>query len=145
VGNDKQWAALTTLPGFESLAEEKYQRNAGRIADVNQLNERIANCTLQLMTGNLITALTSIGVPVAQVNSLREVLAEPLLHNAFARLTDPRTQAEIVLPPLANVADTDADNLKFPPRLGEHNTAIYGGELGFDETKLAALKMSGVI
>jgi len=33
-GNDKQWNALTQLPGFEALAQEGYRKNAGRIAEV---------------------------------------------------------------------------------------------------------------
>jgi len=61
VGNDRQWEAVTRLPGFESLAEPEYQRNAGRIADVGRLNARIADCTRQLTTIELLAAETRTG------------------------------------------------------------------------------------
>ena len=38
VGNDKQWGALTGLDGFTHLAKDEYTKNAGRIGDVENLN-----------------------------------------------------------------------------------------------------------
>ena len=145
VGNDRQWAALTNLSGFESLADEKYQRNAGRIADVESLNRRISECTRQLITDSLITILTDIGVPVAKVNTLEEVLAEPLLHDAFTRACDKRSHLEVKLSPVAEVNGGDASELSFPPRLGEHNDVIYGEVLGFSSEQLAELRSRQVI
>jgi formyl-CoA transferase len=145
VGNDRQWEAITKLPGFESLADESYQRNAGRIADVQRLNRRMADCTRRLMTDDLITGLTGIGVPVAKVNSLTEVLEEPLLKKALARAKDARSGTEVVLPPLAEVSDGGLAEMSFPPRLGEHNEAIYGGVLGLNHKQIQALRERGVI
>ncbi|MBM4423919.1 MAG: CoA transferase [Chloroflexi bacterium] len=145
VGNDRQWEALTRLPGFESLADDLYTRNAGRIADVSRLNERIAACTRSLITNDLITALAGIGVPIAKVNTLPDVLEEPMLKKNFVRATDPRTQTEIVLPPPAQVNDDEIDDLEFPPRLGEHNEAVYGGALGFSAEKISGLRSRGII
>ncbi len=145
VGNDRQWEAITGLPGFESLAEPEYRRNAGRIVDVDRLNGRLADCTRQLTTGSLITLLTGISVPVAKVNSLDEVLAEPILRNAFARARDERSGTEVILSPLAEVSDVGSKTLSFPPRLGEHNEAIYGGVLGYSAKHLSALREQGII
>jgi formyl-CoA transferase len=145
VGNDRQWDAITKLPGFESLADESYQRNAGRIADVHRLNERIAACTRKLATADLMSALNGIGVPVAKVNTLGDVLEEPLLKKAFTHAKDARSGTEVVLPPLAEVSEGGLSELSFPPRLGEHNEAIYGGVLGYDSRQLSSLKARGII
>ena len=145
VGNDRQWDALTTLPGFETLAEPQYQHNAGRIADGPRLDERLGACARQLTTAALSVALNAIGVPVAKVNNLKDVLAEPLLQQALTRVRDPRTGTELVLSPLAEIGDNYASTLAFPPRLGEHNEAIYGGVLGRDAQQLAAWKERGII
>jgi len=145
VGNDRQWEAIIQLPGFESLADVAYARNAGRIADVKRLNQRVSDCTRQLATEELITALTGIGVPVAKVNALNDVLADPLLRDAMTRARDPRSGLEVILPPVAEVSDGGPAELAFPPRLGEHNAAIYGGVLGYDEQRLSALGERGVI
>jgi formyl-CoA transferase len=145
VGNDRQWEAITKLAGFESLADDQYQRNAGRIADVQRLNQRMADCTRNMATADLMAALNGVGVPVAKVNSLNDVLEEPLLNKALARAKDARSGTEIVLPPLAEVSDGGLAELSFPPRLGEHNELIYGEVLGFDSRKIANLQGRGVI
>lgn len=145
VGNDRQWAALTQLPGFETLIDDQYQRNAGRIAAVTHLNERISDCTRNMTTDDLIVALNHIGVPVAKVNTLDDVLNEPLLRDDFARAKDPRTSIEVALSPIAEVNGGDVTELAFPPRLGEHNAVIFGEALGYSPEQLAALKARGVI
>lgn len=147
VGNDRQWEAITTLPGFQSLADERYRRNAGRIADVQRLNLRVAECTRTMATSALSTALNGIGVPVAKVNTLTEVLAEPLLKEYFAHIHDGPSGTEVILPPPAEVgADSDLPaRLSFPPRLGEHNVAIYGGELGLPGQRLIEMRERGII
>ena len=40
VGNDKQFQAFSSLPEFSSLAADSYKKNAGRIADVDNMNKR---------------------------------------------------------------------------------------------------------
>lgn len=145
VGNDRQWASITELPGFKSLSDEHYRRNAGRIADVHRLNARLADCIRPLATDDLISAFSRIGVPIARVNSLNEVLEEPLLKRAFTRAKDARSGTEVILPPLAEVSAEDLAELAFPPRLGEHNQAIYGGLLGIDGDRIAELTEHGII
>ena len=145
VGNDRQWEAITKLAGFESLADPAYERNAGRIADVHRLNQRISACTRAMAPAGLMTALNSIGVPVAKVNSLGDVLEEPLLKKAFTHARDARSDTEVVLPPVAEVSGGGLAVLSFPPRLGEHNEAIYGEVLGMDGKRVAELKERGVI
>src|SRR3990172_7159292 len=86
VGNDRQWEALTRLPGFESLADPAYQRNAGRIADGERLNRRLADCTRSLSTADLIRGLNAGGVPIAKVNTLGDVLEDPRLKDEFSRV-----------------------------------------------------------
>ncbi len=145
VGNDRQWEAITRLPGFEDLADEAYQRNAGRIADVERLNQRLAEHTRQHTTAGLAAALNSIGVPVAPVSTLADVLAEPALASALAAARDAATGTEVVLPPLPAVSDPGAGHLSFPPRLGEHNAAVFGQVLGLSAAELSALREQGVI
>ncbi|MBM2848019.1 MAG: putative acyl-CoA transferase/carnitine dehydratase, partial [Anaerolineales bacterium] len=116
VGNDRQWEAITKLPGCESLADPAYQRNAGRIADVERLNRRFSDCTRTMTTVDLMAALNGIGVPVAKVNSLNDVLEEPLLKKAFAHARDERSGAEVILSPLADVSDGGFAEMPFPPR-----------------------------
>jgi crotonobetainyl-CoA:carnitine CoA-transferase CaiB-like acyl-CoA transferase len=145
VGNDRQWAALIHLAGFESLADEPYRRNAGRIADVERLNRRVGACARPWATDDLITALKRIGIPIAKVNSLSDVLAEPLLRRAFTRIHDGRSGAEVMLSPLAEASDGESVQLSFPPRLGEHNDLVYGEVLAYSGDRISELRARGVI
>jgi crotonobetainyl-CoA:carnitine CoA-transferase CaiB-like acyl-CoA transferase len=92
-----------------------------------------------------MSTLNGIGVPAAKVNTLGDVLEEPLLKKAFTHAKDARSGTEVVLPPLAEVSEGGLSELSFPPRLGEHNEAIYGGVLGYDSRQLSSLKARGII
>jgi formyl-CoA transferase len=144
VGNDRQWAALTRLPEFETLADPAYTENAGRIADVARLNRQLAALTRRLAAERIRQRLSGIGVPVAPVNTLAQVLAEPLLAQAGATARDAATGRVVSLPPGPEVSDPGLGTLAFPPRLGEHNAEIYGA-LGYAPDALAALRQRGVI
>ncbi len=144
VGNDRQWAALTALPGFEALADPAYAHNAGRIADVAQLNRRLAEITRRYTTAELVSACREIGVPIGSVRSVAEVAADPLIAPHLVRARDPRSGLEIAIAPPPVIPEALAQRglqLDFPPRLGEHNAAILS-PLGYDP---AALHAEGII
>jgi crotonobetainyl-CoA:carnitine CoA-transferase CaiB-like acyl-CoA transferase len=148
VGNDRQWQAMTELPGFGSLYREERQTNSGRIADVVRLNQEINEITRTRSTEELIGLLQSITVPVSTVKSIEDVIEDPLVKDKLITATDPRTGREVSLPPTPVVTpylESVGMKLAFPPRLGEHNDEIYGGLLGYDKERIAALKEAGVI
>jgi formyl-CoA transferase len=142
VGNDQQWAALTKLSAFADLARPAYDANAGRIADAPRLTRELAECFARLATSEALTLLQAAGVPISRVNTLADVVADPLVAATLVHVRDPRTGLEIVLPapPVA-----DPPPLGFPPRLGEHNETIYGGTLGYSNERLADLRRRRII
>jgi len=148
VGNDRQWQVITELPGFESLARDERKTNAGRIADVKRLNEEITEITQGRTTGELVETFNSVGIPISTVNTVREMVDDPLVRDRLVRSKDPRTGTEVFLPPtpvITSHLETVGMELPFPPRLGEHNEEIYGDILGYDEKRIRELKETGVI
>jgi formyl-CoA transferase len=144
VGNDRQWAAIAGLPAFAGLARASYTHNAGRIADVAALNHSLAAITRTQPTAAWIETFNALGVPAAGVNTLPHVCADPLLADRMVRATDPRSGLEIAIPPPPVIPAALRQQemvVTFPPRLGEHNAAIFGS-LGLDAAELAA---AGVI
>ncbi len=142
-GNNRQWQAITELPGFKSLAREEYTRNAGRIGDVERLNRRIAAVTCQMETDSLIGTFNAIGVPMSQVNTIPQVCVDPLIAGSLVRARDPRTGTEVTISPPPVISDYlrgRALSLGFPPRLGEHNEMVFGS-LGLDVGELRAGKI----
>ena len=85
VGNDRQWQVITELPGFESLAQDERKTNAGRIADVKRLNEEITEITKGRTTAELVETFNSVGIPISTVNTVREMVDDPLVRDKLVR------------------------------------------------------------
>jgi len=148
VGNDKQFGAMAALPEFSALNKDDYKKNAGRIADVNSLNETISGITRTLTTDQMIAMMNQIGVAASKINTIAEVTRDPLVAGKLVRAKDERTGFELTLaPPPHRTAflEERGYRLSFPPRFGEHNEAIYGKALSISSDELAALKNDGII
>jgi len=148
IGNDRQWRAMTELPGFESLCSEERKVNAGRIADVQRLNEEMNEITKARTTEELIGLLRSITVPISTVSTIEDVIEDPLVKDKMITAKDPRTGREVFLPPTPVITpylESVGMQMSFPPRMGEHNEEIYGDILGYDAQKMNELKGAGAI
>ena len=148
VGNDRQWKALVSQSVFNSLDKPGYEKNAGRIGDVENLNKAMNAITRQLTSEDLIQLLQSITVPVSRIKSLQEVIEDPLVKRQLISAKDPVTSRRITLAPppiMTPFLQKSGGVLSFPPRFGEHNQDIYGGKLGYDNQTLEDMKTRGII
>ncbi len=148
LGNDRQWETMTKIPGFESLYKKEYERNAGRIADVDNLNNAINTITRKFTTEGLIDIFNKATIPISKVNTIEEVVGDPLVKPNLIRSKDPKTGIEITIaPPPFNTPYLKSVNrmLSFPPRFGEHNEEIYGGLLGYSAAQLKEFKEKNII
>jgi formyl-CoA transferase len=147
VGNDRQWKAMVSQELFASLDKPEYEKNAGRIADVDNLNEAINAITRQHTSENLIELFTSITVPISKIKTIPEVIDDPLVSSRLLTAKDPVSGREIMLAPPPNQTDFVKSldrQLSFPPRFGQDNAEIYG-KLGHDADALEQMKSKGVI
>ena len=147
-GNDKQWNALTQLPGFETLAQERYRKNAGRIAEVKNLNQEISAITRKFGSAELISLFNQIGVPISEIHSIDQVAEDPLVVKNLLKAKDPKSGLGITLAPPPNMTEylkSKGGQLSFPPRFGEHNEAIYGQVLGLGPDQINEMKEKGII
>jgi formyl-CoA transferase len=148
VGNDKQFQALASLAEFSALNREEYKKNAGRIADVKNLNAMISAATKKMTTEQMLALMKPIGVATSKINTIREVIEDPLVRERIVTAKDEKTGAEIAAapPPYDTPFVVESGRrLTFPPRFGQHNEAILGGRLGISQDELRALKADGVI
>ena len=148
VGNDRQWKSMVGLEAFKELDKPEYEKNAGRIKDVKNLNEAINNITKNYSADELIEMFKSIVVPISKIHTIPEVLEDPLVKRRLLYSKDPVTGKEITLAPPPNMTpflEACSRKLSFPPRFGEHNESIFGTELGYSKEKLAEWKDKGVI
>jgi len=147
VGNDRQWKTIVSQDIFKSLDKPEYEKNAGRIQDVQNLNQAINEITKNHSTEKLIELFTSITVPISKIKTVTEVIEDPLVAEKLLFSQDAVTGKKITLAPPPNMTpflEQSERQLSFPPRFGEQNKEIYG-RLGYSEDDIARLKENGVI
>ena len=148
IGNDRQWKSFTKLPGFESLDKPEYEKNAGRIADIKNLNKMINEFTKKKSTEEMIELCNKATIPISKVNTVSDVLKDPYVKDALLTSIDPRTKTQIWMPPPPYMTPFLKENdqtLSFPPRFGEHNEEIYGKSLGYSKAEIQELKENRII
>lgn len=148
VGNNRQWQSLVSQDLFKTLNKPDYEKNAGRIADVQHLNQLIEEITVNHKADDLIQLFKSITLPASKINSLTDVVADPLVARRLLFSEDEKTGTRITLAPppyLTPWLEDSGRHLSFPPRFGEHNEAFYGKHLGYDDKTLAEFKRRNII
>ena len=148
VGNDRQWKALVSQAVFSRLDKPEYEKNAGRIKDVENLNKTLTAITRQMTSEDLMELLQSITVPVSKIKSLEDVIRDPLVEKRLIHARDPITSQRITLAPPPSMTpflESRHVELSFPPRFGEHNHEIYGRKLGYDDPALDDMRHRGII
>ena len=147
LGNDRQWKTMVSLDMFKSLDKPEYEKNAGRIKDVDNLNRAINESTKNHTSEELIELFNSLTLPISKIKTIPEVVADPLVERRLLFAEDEKTGIRITLPPPPNMTpflEGLNRELSFPPRFGEHNGEIYG-RLGYSTENLTELKDKGVI
>ena len=147
VGNDRQWRSLVALEPFRSLDRPEYEKNAGRIADVQNLNRAISQITKGLTSGEIIDLFNRITVPISKIKTIPEVVADPLVEKRLLHASDPVTGKRITLAPPPHMTPFLLESqreLSFPPRFGEHNREIFKG-LGYTEEDLKGFEERKII
>ena len=148
VGNDRQWKSLVSEEMFKSLDKAEYEKNAGRIKDVETLNKAINAITEKLTTDEMIALFNRITLPISKIKTIPEVVADPLVEKRLIYSTDARTGMKLTLAPPPTTPPSLEERgrqMSFPPRFGEHNQEIYGKLLGYSDADLARLKEKKVI
>ena len=148
MGNDRQWETLTKIPGFESLSQERYLKNKGRIADIANLNRKLNEITKKFNANELIKVFNQATIAISKVHTIDEVIADPYVKPLLLHSKDSKTGKEITLAPppyRTPYLESIKGNLQFPPRFGEHNEEIYSGMLGHSAEELTGFKEKGII
>lgn len=147
VGSDNVWASFCRYVGRDDLAADpRFASNALRIANYDALMPAVRAIIRQRHTGEWLTELRKVGVPVGRINTVAQSLADLHLHERgmIVQLEHPALGIVKSIATPVHLADTPLVYRRHPPRLGEHTDEVLR-EIGCDQAALANLRARAII
>jgi formyl-CoA transferase len=141
---------LRAMGREDLLGDPRYGTRDGRVTEPRMVESLVEEWTSQRTVDEVLDTLKHARIAIAPVRTQAEAL------------NDPRVVARAETRPVSHPDQGDAPGIRtsgvpivfsesqtgfaFPARkLGEDNDAIYGGLLGYDEARRAALRDGGTI
>ena len=146
-GSDQHWAPLCAVLGLDDLgADPGLGRNTDRVAQRGRVMRALRGAIAQRDRDPLVKELRAVDVPVGEVRSVREALADPHVaaRGVVAGFTHP-TEGEFpaLRTPLRD-SGAEPPATAAPPLLGADTDAVLA-EAGLSASDIEALRGAGVI
>ncbi len=147
-GGDPRFGRFCRAIGREDLlADPAYADNAGRKENIEALEAVVAEWVGARSTDEVVAAMEQASVPCGPVHTIADVLANPQLRHRGQIIEVEHAHGEKV--PLqgfvAKFSATPSALYHPVPSPGQHNAAVLGEWLGYDETRVAALAEAGTL
>jgi itaconate CoA-transferase len=145
VQNERQWRQLALSLGRPDLLENpRFSSNIERVRHRAELESEIAAATQTVASTDLVQSLAEAGVPVAQVNSVAQVVEHPQLvsRNRWTTVGTPVGEVRALKPP-AVIAGIEP-RMDPVPALGEHTRSLLT-EIGLSDTDATRLIADGAV
>jgi CoA:oxalate CoA-transferase len=127
---------------------------SGEAGDVTPINSSTSDDRRRMLdewcanrgTDDIVAALLEVGVPVAPVKTIPQVVKDPHMwaREMMVKMDDP-VAGEIYAPGVTIKMSATPGQIGPVPTPGQHTDEILGGILNFDAAKLAALRQAKVI
>jgi crotonobetainyl-CoA:carnitine CoA-transferase CaiB-like acyl-CoA transferase len=145
--NDRLWKRLASAIGLEALAEDpRYATNLARVRNREAVDREVESAVARFDRADLLSRLTAANVPVAPVNSVDQLLADPQTTSRpmMRRMDHPKLGDVPVLGfPLAFSA-IDPGVRRPAPALGEHTDEVLA-DAGYSASEIAAMRERRVV
>jgi crotonobetainyl-CoA:carnitine CoA-transferase CaiB-like acyl-CoA transferase len=147
-GGDGIFARLARAMGREDLiTDDRYATGRQRAIHADELCSEVQAWVGSLPYDEVVTVLDAANVPAGGIYSVREIMTDPhfAAREDIVEVDHPVT-GPVKMPAVLPKLGTTPGDVRWPgPDLGEHNDAIYGSLLGFDDLTRADLRGRGVI
>jgi len=142
---DEHWRRFFALGGRSALAgDPRFQSLNHRVQNFEPLYEALESILLQKTTAEWTVLLEEAGIPVAPVNDLDQLLADPHLRETglFAFVEHPSEGRVLRVATPMNFSRTPASYRRATPRLGENSVEILK-EAGLSAAEIEAMLAEG--
>lgn len=148
LGNDTLWAKFCEhVDRQELISDERFQTNADRTENHDQLFPILSEIMSQRATDDWIDALGNIGVPCGPINAMDKVVTHPQVEarEMITRVAHYIT-GEVEVPGIPIKLSETPGSVDAPaPSLGEHTTEVLTGLLKMDTDEVDQLRQDGII
>ena len=148
VGNDAQFAKTCTVLGSPELATDpKFIKNNDRVVNGKEIMAIFAGLFLKNKVSFWLEQLEKAGVPCGPVNDFAQVFADPHVRSRGMeiKVDHPFEHALSLIRNPIIFSETPVKDYRTPPLLGENTREVLASKLGYDDTKVKALKKQGII
>ncbi|ERH10265.1 MAG: putative acyl-CoA transferases/carnitine dehydratase [halophilic archaeon J07HX64] len=129
------------------IEDERFADNASRVENAAPLNKEIEEWTRQHTTEEAIEILEANDAIVGPVNDMSDIFDDEQFQarDSFVEVDDPDVGTVRTFSTVPKFSRTPGEVEFLGPRHGEHNEAVYQGELGLSDEELAELRDDGVV
>jgi benzylsuccinate CoA-transferase BbsF subunit len=148
--NDIQWDALSkvaaAMSGTDWNDDSRFATNEARIENQGALDDAISNWSRELDVGELEERLQAVCVPAHRVTTSRDAFEDPQLiaRSHFVSIEHPALESLPYENSRVRFSATPAKPRPCPT-LGQHNALVLEEILGYTETEITDLVISGAI
>ena len=146
IGNDVQWARLTSIEVFAKLASPIRNTNEGRRRERESIHRDVGALTRGFKTADLVQLLGAKGLVAAQIHTVPQVIGFPPIRDTLLETRTPSGKRVRLPPPSVereHLASVER-RLPYAPTYGQHTDQILR-EAGYSPEELAGLRESGII
>jgi crotonobetainyl-CoA:carnitine CoA-transferase CaiB-like acyl-CoA transferase len=145
--NDKHWRSFFRLIGREELFESdaRFASQEARSRNIAEVYAFVAGEIVKRTSAEWLRLLKAADIPVAPLNSVEDVLADPhLAESGFFVTTEHPTEGRLrTMASPGTWSGTQPGAIRPAPRLGEHSVEILR-EAGYADAEITAMIAGGV-
>ena len=143
----RQWRRLLELMGSPEWSQEHRFRNRTVMNNeyADEVDGYVEGWLLQHTKAELLELALEHRIPLAPVRGFDEVRSDPSLATLFAEVERPDTGAVAIPGPPYELSGVAVTPPTPAPTLGQHNSEVYCGGLGYTPEEVVQLYRSGII
>ena len=146
-GPDHKWPEMAELMGIAELAEERFDDRAGRGENADELDALMLPWLMQHDRHEIFERAQHRGLAFAYVATPEDILGwEHLRERGFFTEVEHQEAGALEHPTLPwRVGGGDGRNMDAAPTLGQHNSDVYCGMLGYSRDDVVRMRGMGVV